>query len=140
MSNSVHDSLDAVNNLTVGCFQLFLTGALYAMAVFNEAVEQSAKVPGALDGVWSASMVWMSLSGTVAMLLAGVAMSERSTQGEDDILCDSVSKTHRVRLLSIFGSMSFLMMGLAAVGVLRSSAFFLRTAVVLQGIPFGICK
>lgn len=140
MSSLPSRNQDRARNLAVGCSLLFLTGSLYSVGVFNEPVEQSAGATGALKGVWSSAIVWTTLVCTPVMLLAGVVMSD--PEEEDSPVAPAhrakISKTSKIRFLSSIGALCFFTMALAAIGVTERSPFFLRTAVLLQGVPFGI--
>lgn len=130
---------DPTKNRIAGTGLLFLLGGLYSFGVFNEAVEETATIPGTLDDAVSSSMIYMSLISMPVMMCVGLVLS-----GVEEVLPSSsatlpYSKTTRIRITSLVGSLFFGCLALGAAGVSTGSRMLIVAAVSLQGVPFGVC-
>lgn len=131
-------SFAAIKNVAVSCLIMLTTGSCNALGVYNVAIEQTAKEPGALDGAWSSSMACGNITAALSMLLCGVIISEGS-DGSDPSSQRS-SKTFRIRILLLLTAITYLLLGVGALGVSKSSVLLMALAFGSQGIGFGFSK
>lgn len=117
---------------------MFLSGSMFALGVFNSAVEQAADPPGSLDAVWSSSMAVMSFSATISMLVSGVLISDAKSESSSSSFFSS--RTSRIRLLSLLSTLSYALLCLGGPIVASRSKIAIKALFGGVGIGFGICK
>lgn len=126
--------------LSLATFLLFLDGSFFSISVFNEAVEKTSVIPGALDDVWSSSMALMGLAAIPFAFYTGYLIGDGVVPSGTASLPFGKSKTDRVRIVSVFCSTCILTMFLAGTGIKNNIPSWITFAVAMQGVPFSVCK
>lgn len=120
---------------------MFLAGSTFALGVFIPSVEAAADPPHVLDGVWETAMGAMHFLSGPIMIVTGIYLDN----GSQHVLGDpqmpwSLSKTFRVRLLSLISLLAFASFSIAALGSATSSSHAIFVGVSMQSFPLAIGK
>lgn len=118
---------------------MLLAGAIRALGVFTNAIDEAAPNGQPLGNTWASSMGIMAVVFAPVMFLAGLYIDNGKLTSPSEKLPFGQSKTHRIRILSFVASASFGLLALAGVAVEHGSASLLLFSATMQSIPVGIC-
>lgn len=114
--------------LTIAFTLTFVMGSTFSIGAFTVYVERAAVPPGALDGIWPATMGSVHFLSSPVMMLGGLLLGASPTH----------ALTTTARRMSAVSALSFFLFALAGAGVASSSPSLILTGISLLAVPLGI--